>query len=436
MIKLLKGQIVYVKDSVANCEIIEHLENSAEYEIYSVKLKNDEFILNRYYPTAENDERLKKIEILIKKGSPGDNFLWPVNIIFDHSGEKLGYLTPKPEKRYISIYDILNRKTSAMPGTLVLIGIKIANCISTFHSNGYFGGDLSLNNFYCDPKNGEILMCGVDNIFQEEDPADIIPGNPRFMAPEIIRGEGLPCKNTDLHSLAVMLFYLLIQNHPLHGKIEKDIKSMDQANIIKIYGESPLFIYDPKDDSNRPVTGHNDNAITFWKTYPEFIKNLFIKAFTIGLKNPVKGRPNANEWGTSLLKLLDLSIYCKCGAINYYDEKLYKNYTEPKCYSCSNSLKLPLHIKIGRNIIMLGNNTKIYPYHLDSNTTPDISSPIAEVSINKNNSDLLGLKNLTGQKWTLTSNGENTLDVEPGRSATIKAGIKINFGTIEGTITI
>jgi eukaryotic-like serine/threonine-protein kinase len=39
----------------------------------------------------------------------------------------------------------------------------------------------------------------------------------RFMAPEIIRGEALRSTLTDLHSLAVFLFYLFVRGHPLEG---------------------------------------------------------------------------------------------------------------------------------------------------------------------------------------------------------------------------
>ena len=37
------------------------------------------------------------------------------------------------------------------------------------------------------------------------------------MAPEIVRGEALPSTATDLYSLSVLLFYLLMVSHPLEG---------------------------------------------------------------------------------------------------------------------------------------------------------------------------------------------------------------------------
>lgn len=70
-------------------------------------------------------------------------------------------------------------------------------------------------------------------------------GTPGFMAPEIVRGEKRPSRETDRYSLSVLLFYLFMVNHPLEGKLEANIKCMDYAARVKLYGTDPVFIFDP-----------------------------------------------------------------------------------------------------------------------------------------------------------------------------------------------
>ena len=79
------------------------------------------------------------------------------------------------------------------------------------------------------------------------------------------KAAGAPSAQTDLYSLAVLLFYILLVSHPLEGAREASIKCFDRPAMDKLYGTEPLFIYDPQDDSNRPVPQYHDNAIAFYR---------------------------------------------------------------------------------------------------------------------------------------------------------------------------
>ena len=63
------------------------------------------------------------------------------------------------------------------------------------------------------------------------------------MAPEIVTGKAKPSRNTDLFSLAVLLFYMFMLNHPLEGKREARIKCMDIPAMNMLYGTDPLCIH-------------------------------------------------------------------------------------------------------------------------------------------------------------------------------------------------
>jgi len=254
------------------------------------------------------------------------------------------------------------------------------------------------------------------------------------MAPEVVRGDSKPSIVTDLYSLSVLLFYILMTSHPLEGKKEASIKCFDLPAMNKLYGTEPIFIYDPNDNSNRPVKGYHDNAIAFWEIYPEFIKKLFIKAFTNGIKEPQNGRVRESEWRSKLIRLRDSIIYCKCGAENFYDIDKLKNNNNLSCWSCKNTLILPPRLRLGNEIIMLNHDTKIYSHHIDDNNMYDFSTLVSEVNQNPKNPNLWGLKNNSSIKWNIKMPDGTLKDVEPNQNAPIINGIKINFGQKEGEI--
>ena len=108
-------------------------------------------------------------------------------------------------------------------------------------------------------------------------------GTRRFMAPEIVRREAAPSTATDLYSLSVLLFYLLMVGHPLVGRRELDFAVWDEHAESVLFGRDPRFVFDPTTASNSPVADLHASVISNWDLYPEFIRRLFIQAFTAGL---------------------------------------------------------------------------------------------------------------------------------------------------------
>jgi hypothetical protein len=228
-----------------------------------------------------------------------------------------------------------------------------------------------------------------------------------------------------------------MSHHPLEGKKEAEVAILDMAAQVKLYGHEPVFIFDPQDQSNRPVPNYQDNALIFWPLYPQFLRDLFTRAFTAGLKDPENGRVRENEWRSALIRLRDSIFYCsKCNAQNFYDvDYLQKTGGTPSpCWKCKNAVMLPFRVRIGDNVIMLNQDTQLYPHHTDSQRKWDFSKAVAEVSRHPTDPTLWGLKNLSNEKWVLTKPGGAMQDVEPGRSASLAVGNKLIFGTTEGEI--
>nr|MDQ3373725.1 serine/threonine protein kinase [Acidobacteriota bacterium] len=292
-------------------------------------------------------------------------------------------------------------------------------------------------NAFFDPLNGDVLIADNDNVSVDGAGVLGVLGTPRFMAPEIVRGEAVPSTQTDLFSLSVLIFYMLMVAHPLEGKKEAAIKALDLPAMTKLYGTDALFIYDPNDDSNQPVPGIHDNALAFWRIYPQFLRDIFIRAFTSGLRDPVNGRVRESEWRGEMIRLRDAIFYCPhCSLENFYDSIALKatGGNPGLCWACAAALQLPPRIRIGKSVVMLNYDTHLFPHHIDDQKMYNFSEPVAEVSIHPTNPNIWGLKNLSKDRWVVNAVDGSVRDVEPGRSATLAVGNRIQFGKAEGEI--
>src|SRR5690606_32567210 len=117
-----------------------------------------------------------------------------------------------------------------------------------------------------------------------------------------------------------------------------------------------------------------------WPIYPQFLQDLFIRAFTDGIRDPQNGRVRESEWRAVMARLGDSIVYCsKCRAENFCDPEGLSTYT-PTCWSCHRALRLPVWLQMGRQTVFLNHDTMLYPHHTDSARLYDYASPTAEVS--------------------------------------------------------
>ena len=224
---------------------------------------------------------------------------------------------------------------------------------------------------------------------------------------------------------------MLMMHHPLEGKKEADIKAFDLPAMNKIYGKEPVFIFDPQDNSNRPVAGYQDNALIYWPLYPAFLQDLFIRAFVDGVRSPDR-RVRESEWRGALIRLRDSIVYCgHCKAENFYDAA---KGSQPVCWACKKPVTVPVGIRIGSSVVMLNAQTSLYPHHLDSTRPYDFSTPWAVVQQHPQNPNLWGLKNLTASPWQVVTPDGRPAVAEPQRSVSLAKGTRIQFGMAEGEI--
>lgn len=435
MADILKpNQVVHTASGI-NCNVEKFLGSGGQGEVYKVSIGGQDYALKWYYSHIAIPEQEKNLENIIKISAPNEKFLWPIEIVRADHVPYFGYYMALRDIRYKSINDLMARRTTPSLSAITTACMYLADSFFQLHSKGLCYRDISFGNVFFNPENGDVLICDNDNVTFDGQNEGGILGTPRFMAPEIVVGTAKPSSHTDRFSLAVLLFYMLFTAHPLEGQLEAKIHSLDPAAMTKLYGKEPVFIFDPQNTSNRPVSGIHDNALVFWNIYPQFLKDLFVQAFTEGLFDP-DHRVMETIWRLTMAQLHDSIYYCSCGAENFYNvEKMMMTGGIPgECWSCHQTLKLPFRMRIGKGIVMLNYNTKLYPYHIMPGASFEYNTPVAVVNQNPRDPAIWGLQNLTKDNWVITLTNGTSKDVPPGRSFALSSGIKINFGKTEGEI--
>jgi serine/threonine protein kinase len=445
MNELLKpGQTAQGQHTGQSCRVEKSLGGGGQGEVYKAEWAGGPFALKWYFQHTATSEQLAALEKLVQTPPPSDKFLWPLDIMRASGVPGFGYIMRLRDARYKSLVDLMRGRTDPSFRALVTAGLELVDSFYKLHAAGFCYRDISFGNAFFAPDDGAILVCDNDNVAPNRTASGGVLGTPDFMAPEIVRGEAMPSRQTDLFSLAVLLFYMYYLGHPLSGRKVLSIRCWDLPARTKLYGTEPLFIFDPLDRSNEAVDRSVDpsgeagaNPLEYWRIYPQYLRHTFTKAFTTGIKDPEHGRVMEGEWRAVLSQLRDGIFYCSsCGAQNFYDSEAVKaSGGKPAlCWSCKKEPRLPFRIRIGKTIVMLNHDSVLHPHHLNDQSDFDFSQTVAQVAQHPTNPDVWGLKNLTNEKWVVTAVDGTMKDVEPGRSAVLTASAKINFGKCVGEI--
>ncbi len=440
MISLLKkGHILKTVRSGQPCTIQEFIGGGGQGEVYRATWDNHNFAVKWYFPHAATGEQRNALEKLVTiHKQPTMQFLWPLDIVTSQQLPGFGYVMRLRERRFHGLIDLMLNRVDPSFSSLVIAGLNLADSFFRLHAEGLCYRDISFGNVFFDPQTGEVLVCDNDNVTENRSKCCGVLGTPDFMAPEIVRGRAVPDRQTDLYSLAVLLFYMFHVNHPLLGRRVLAVRCWDLPARVKLCGTEPLFIFHPTDKSNEAVSEAVDptgeagaSAVKYWPIFPQFFRDTFTKAFTAGLSDP-DGRVMEGEWRLVLSRLRDSIFRCThCGKENFFDDE---QVVPRLCPFCKKSPELPCRLQLGRTTIMLNPDSKLYAHHIEDNSAYDFSKESAKIVRHPQNPNIWGLRNLTAEKWTITTAEGATRDVDPGRSVPIANGTRIHFPSRDGLL--
>jgi eukaryotic-like serine/threonine-protein kinase len=296
------------------------LGSDGQGEVYAAEMAGELVAVKWYRPhvTAADQALRARLRDLCGHRPSSSRFLRPIDLVASPNMAGFGYVMQLCPMQFRGLYEIISGEASASLRSRATAGLEMAEAFQALHAAGYCYRASDFGDVVVAPSSGEVRICDTDNVGPNGIPG-FVAGTPGFMAPEIVQRQKFPTTDTDLWSLAVLLFWMFIGQHPLEGRREHEHDIFTKSVQDAFFGAEALFIFDPHDSSNAPVPGYHDGALRFWPIYPQFLRDLFTRAFTVGIRDP-KQRVRETEWRQAMAALRDAIMPCPhCGAENFHD---------------------------------------------------------------------------------------------------------------------
>ncbi len=406
--------------------IIKELGRGGQGVVYEVDYLGSRMALKRYFPGKIADEKAfyDNLRENVKNGAPDSVFLWPREIVKPTDGA-FGYLMELRRKEYVEFSRfLLTRARFASVEAATNAALNVVKGFRALHNRGYSYQDLNDGNFFFNPATGDASICDNDNVAPYGTNLGIA-GKCRYMAPEVVVGKKLPNAHTDRFSLAVILYRIFFLDHPLEGA-RTLVPCLTEELERRFYGDEPIFVWDPTNNSNRPVPGAHSNEIRLWPLFPQFVRDAFTKAFSreclVGAD--AERRPIDREQFETLARLRAATFRCaSCGNETFLDAQTSEN----QCVNCRRRFRRPAALKTRKYVVALTPGKRVYAGCVRGDSG-DFETPIGEVAAGRVDPTLLGLRNESKGVWRGILPSGVTRDFAPGQTVKIDFGLKIDFG--------
>ena len=430
--ELKKGSRVFLED-MRPVKVTKQLGSGGQGAVYQALCGEEKRALKWYFARRlRNREKFREnLRQNILDGAPSGHFLWPLAMVSDRGGD-FGYLMDLRPRGFADFSDVLNNRAAFKSlDAAVLCALNIVAGFKALHRAGKSYQDLNDGNFFVNPATGAVLICDNDNVAPDGENLGI-GGKPGYMAPEVVRGQAKPGTLTDQHSLAVVLFKLFMRHDPLMGRAFVQSVCITEAAERRLYGDSPVFIFDPCDASNRPVPGIHANPLRLWPLFPPYIRQAFERSFCRGMKDPA-ARLTEHEWQKLLVRLRGEILSCGCGA-QFFAAQVRAEVKNGMfaCPGCGAPQAFPALLRIKDMPVHLGAGSRLYACHTDMDSG-DFASETGRVLGKGGAGSPLRLRNTSQEPWLRADPGGPP--VRPGGSCVIRPGMTLRFHGVKGTIT-
>jgi DNA-binding helix-hairpin-helix protein with protein kinase domain len=426
-----QGSLIDLPSTRRRAQVVRFIGEGSQGAVYEVAVgaSQQHQALKWYFSSSTHAGQRAAIEGLIERGAPDARFLWPTEIATLPGSNAFGYVMPLRDRMSVGLSDLLTGRVDAPFSLVCTLGMELADSFLALHNQGLCYRDISFGNVFFNTRTGRPLICDNDNVGIDGASPSAVLGTRRFMAPEIVRREAAPSIATDLYSLAVLLFYLLMVGHPLVGRRELDYRVWDQRAESELFGREPLFVFDPHDTSNAPVPELHGSVLSNWGLYPEQIHRLFVQAFTVGLTDPVNGRVRESVWRSALSQLRDVVMRCPaCAKESFWRADVRGS----RCWSCDRVLPDPVRLIVDGRSLVLNSGTTVYGHHVRRDY--DFATVVARIIVHPERPNRWGLRNESLESWEVVLPSGERIVAEPGRTVGLLPGTRVQIGPASATI--
>lgn len=437
--RLADGSELLLPTSRRHAVVVRELGAGGQGAVYEVVVNGKAYALKWYHlHYLKHDTKLRsRIERAVARGAPSSKFLWPMELAVARDSASFGYLMPLRAPHFRTMRDLIAPLPIRISPSLIVrlnACCHVAESFLKLHAKGLSYQDINFGNLFLDPDSGDVCICDNDNVDVDGEKGSIF-GTRKFMAPEIVRGEKYPDARTDLYSLAVLLFYVLHNWHPLDGAREASIPILDEDALHELYGANPRFIFDPADRSNGPVDELHDAVVLSWQSLSPDVRALFERTFVGSTRDAAAPRVVESEWRMALSRMRNSIIRCpECEHEQWYQLRRAANEEVPRCLACETPLKPLFVLNIGSDRLLLDKGRVFGVGAGLGRDSGDTGSDGARVEAHPEREDVLGLRNLGAVPWSVRLPSREPFQVPPGKTVRLLAELEIDFGPRAGTI--
>lgn len=368
----------------------------------------------------KNDAFYKNLGNNISLGSPHHNFLWPLKLTKRQEGS-FGYIMDVRPEGYSELghFFVPSIHPEAVFKSYIVrlnAAINVVNAFINLHLKGFSYKDVNDGNFFINPKTGDVLICDNDNV-TANDIEGLISGKPRYMAPEIVHGRSKPNINSDKLSLAIILYRIMMNDHPYEGK--RTLVDCVTTDIEKrIYGDEAVFCWDKDLDVNRPTRDVHTCSIYYWTNSPKPLREMFVRALSRKAIMIPGERVENREWKKLLLNLRSTYMVCPSGR-----HDILADGTETSCPRCKTRIDVSaipsLRFRDGTRYLI----TPGKPFYPGDSMR---AIGIGDTYVNNGKKET-ALKNISRNNWVLVTPSGRTMTIEPGKIMPLRPGMTLTF---------
>jgi len=417
------------------CVVLKYVDRGSQGDVYLGFYDGRKVCLKLWREDgAITDEQRMSLARYVEEGPATDSFVRVLDTVPSvGSAVPAGYVMDWVDLEEMGGIDTLKLYTPLPPlSHLVDLGLMLVHSLRRLHLSGLAYLDFSSANVLFDFLKGlRICLLDPDNTTPDSVAVGIC-GTPGCIAPEIITRRAAPSVQTDVYCLSVMLFQLLNGGmHPLYGRAE--LKFLTDCEKTRLYLEAyhPVFVFDPKTPENRPDNHCHGRLIYCWSGLPQFIRELFTKAFTEGLHHPER-RICESTWFEALQKLRGLVTKCPaCSEERFADPVNGSGSAATLCRNCQRKYPVGprLVFRSGREVV-LTEGTRIQSGQLSTRLgKDDWNRDIAVIRPMRRAPSRLVIENVSESSWTVSNNGRPQ-QVGPTASTPVIAGTQIFFTAV------